>query len=145
MGLLYLLCKLEQRLVYVWHRSSCLWILRLNVLCDIDNIAFKLALSERARARVEDAGRVELKDIQATALARTKAVHLALLVLAILVPIFFGDGLILPFIAFLLGGIVESFVPGATVVETCQRIGKVMAAWLIGLVAFIGLVGAAET
>ena len=47
----------------------------------MDNIAFDLALGERVRARV-DAGRVELEDAEASALARTKAVHVALIVLA---------------------------------------------------------------
>ena len=46
-------------------------------------LRFALALGERVRARVEDAGRVELDDAEASALARTKAVHVALLVLAV--------------------------------------------------------------
>ena len=39
--------------------------------CDINNIAFALGLSERARAQMESAGRFELGDLR----VRTKAVH----------------------------------------------------------------------
>ena len=53
-------------------------------MCDVDNIFFDLVLGERVRARVEDAGRVELDDHEATALARTKAVHVVLIVLGVL-------------------------------------------------------------
>ena len=63
--------------------SVCLNTVAILFLCDIDNIFFDLVLGERVRARVEDAGRVELGDAEATALARTKAVHVMLLVLAV--------------------------------------------------------------
>ena len=72
------------------------------------------------------------------------------LVLAVLVPTLGRAGasataLVLPIIEFLLGGTIESSVPGAAATEACQRIGEAMAAWLSGIVTFIGLVGAAET
>jgi hypothetical protein len=35
---------------------------------------------------------------------------------------------------FRLGGVVESFVPDATAAETCTRIGKVIAAGVIGCI-----------
>merc|ERR1711969_199542 len=64
--------------------SVCLNSVAILFMCDIDNIAFALALGERVRARVEDAGRVVLGDGEASALAQTKAVHVALIVLAVL-------------------------------------------------------------
>ena len=112
-------------------------------MCDIDNIFFDLVLGERVRARVEDAGRVELEDAEASALARTKVVHVALLVLAVLGTVWSGSdayaALYLPSLAFLLGGVAEAFVPGAGAVETCKRVGKVMGAWLLGFVGFVVL------
>ena len=72
--------------------SVCLNTVAILFMCDVDNIAFDLALGERVRARVEDAGRVELDDAEATALARTKAVHVALIVLAVLGAVFLGQG-----------------------------------------------------
>ena len=71
--------------------SVCLNTVAILFLCDIDNIFFDLVLGERVPARVEDAGRVELDDAEASALARTKAVHVALLVLAVLGVVWSGD------------------------------------------------------
>ena len=107
--------------------SVCLNTVAILFLCDIDNIAFDLVLGERVRARVEDAGRVELDDAEASALARTKAVHVALIVLAVHGAVWLGSleaAFFLPFLAFLLGGVAEAFVPGASVAETCKRIVK---------------------
>ena len=96
------------------------------------------------RTRVEDAGRVELDDAEAAALARTKAVHVALLVVAVLGGVWSGDGSVaffLPSLAFLLGGVAESFVPGAV---TAMRVAKALGAWLLGLIVFfvLGLIAA---
>ena len=117
--------------------SVCLNTVAILFLCDIDNIFFELVLGERVRARVEDAGRVELEDGEATALARTKAVHVALLVLAVLGGVWTGHWAVAPllaFLAFLLGGVMEAFVPGASAAETAKRVGKVLGAWLLGIV-----------
>ena len=119
--------------------SVCLNTVAILFLCDIDNIAFDLALGERVRARVEDAGRVELDDAEASALARTKAVHVALIVLAVLGAVWSGDPVVAFFLAplaFLLGGVAEAFVPGAGAAETAKRVGKVLGAWLLGFVGF---------
>ena len=51
---------------------------------------------------------------------------------------FFGAPL-----AFLSGGVAEAFVPGAGAVETAKRVGKVLAAWLLGFCA-CGLVISVE-
>merc|ERR1712093_665666 len=90
--------------------SVCLNTVAILFLCDIDNIAFDLVLGERVRARVEDAGHVELEDAEAAALARTKAVHVVLLVLAVLGGVWSGgEVFFLPFLAFGLGGVAEAF------------------------------------
>lgn len=51
---------------------------------EIDNLVFSVGLSERVRTRVEVAGRVELTDAEAAGLARSKVVHIVLVVLAML-------------------------------------------------------------
>ena len=43
-----------------------------------------MGLGERVRARVEESGRVEFDDVEAKALARTKIVHVSLIVVAVL-------------------------------------------------------------
>ena len=127
--------------------SVCLNTVAILFLCDIDDITFALALGERVRARVEDAGRVELGDAEASALARTKVVHVALLVLAVLGVVWLGDlgggevALLLPSLAFVLGGVAEAFVPGASAAETTKRVGKVLGAALLGFVGMFVLVG----
>ena len=126
--------------------SVCLNTVAILFLCDIDNIAFDLALGERVRARVEDAGRVELDDAEAATLARTKAVHVLLLVLAMLVGAQsgqIGSAIMIVFPAFWLGGVVGSLAPGATAVETGKRVGLVLGSSLLGLVAFVFIMGAA--
>jgi len=121
--------------------SICLNTVAILFLCDIDNITFDLALGERVRARVEDAGHVELDDAEASALARTKAVHVALLVLAVLGAVWSGSlaAFLLSFLAFLLGGVAEAFVPGASGAQTAKRVGEALGAWLLGFVGFLFL------
>ena len=48
--------------------------------------------------------------------------------------------LLLPLLAFLLGGVAEAFVPGASAVETAKRAGKVLGAALLGVCGFLVLV-----
>eukprot|EP01043_Picozoa_sp_COSAG02_P016893 COSAG02_NODE_753_length_17610_cov_23.119753_17_plen_480_part_00 len=120
--------------------SICFNTVAILFLCDIDNIAFDLALGERVRARVEDAGRVELEDVEASALVRTKAVHVAMIVLAVLGGVRSGgneEASSLPWLAFLLGGVAEALVLGASAVETAKRVGKVAGAWLLGFLFFL--------
>lgn len=59
----------------------------LPVSAEIDNLAFSIGLSERVRSQVEEAGRVELTDDEVTALARSKVVHVVLIVAAMLVTV----------------------------------------------------------
>ena len=121
--------------------SVCLNTVAILFLCDIDNIFFDLVLGERVRARVEDAGRVELEDAEASALARTKAVHVALIVLSVCSLMLVGEpGAFLPLLAFLLGGVAEALVLGASAAETAKRVGKVLGAWLLACFGFIFLV-----
>ena len=85
---------------------------------------------------MEVAGRLELNAAEATALARTKAVHISLIVLAVLAGVWSShpSGVFSPFAAFMLGGVVESYSPGATATETAKRVGKVLGGSLLGYV-----------
>ena len=88
---------------------------------------------------------MELEDGEAAGLARTKAAHAVLLVLAMLVSVWIGGavGFFGTPLAFLFGGVAQAFVPGASAVETAKRVGKVLAAWLLGFCA-CGLVFSIE-
>eukprot|EP01043_Picozoa_sp_COSAG02_P060381 COSAG02_NODE_7878_length_2806_cov_7.132989_1_plen_486_part_00 len=121
--------------------SICFNTVAILFLCDIDNIAFALALGERMRARVEAVAPVEMDDAEACAMARTKVVHLALIVLTVLGAVWSGTygsvTSMLPLLTFgPLGGVAQVVVLGASVVETAKRVGKVLGASLLGLCGF---------
>ena len=114
-------------------------------LCEIDNIAYSIGLSERLRAKVEELGRVTLGDAEASALVQTKAVHVFMLVtttIAAVVWAGFPVNQLLTFFAFLVGGVAEVFMDGAaaTVAAKAKAVAKVCGTWLIGMVcAFVCL------
>lgn len=54
---------------------------------EVDNASFAFGLSDRARATVEDKGRVDLNDAESKLLDRTKHVHVVLIVLFLLMGI----------------------------------------------------------
>eukprot|EP01048_Picozoa_sp_COSAG05_P020480 COSAG05_NODE_3488_length_2030_cov_3.309684_2_plen_211_part_00 len=64
--------------------SICFNTVAVLFLCEIDNLAYMFGFSERMRTRVEDAGRLELTEGEARALARTKPVHAALIMSSVL-------------------------------------------------------------
>eukprot|EP01046_Picozoa_sp_COSAG06_P056510 COSAG06_NODE_10712_length_1630_cov_112.784455_1_plen_187_part_00 len=115
--------------------SICLNTVAILVMCEIDNVAFVIALGEKVRSRVEEAGRVHLSDGEASALIWTKVVHVVLLVLAVTVAVLFQRPWFTVVLAFLLGGLVESFVQRVSVAETAMRVAKVLGAWLTGVFA----------
>ena len=123
--------------------NVCLNTVAILFLCDIDNMAFDLVLGERVRARVEDAGRVELQQAEAEALARTKTIHVVLLVLAVLAVVWSGgdfwSNVLLPFFAFAFGGLCEPFAVRATPSEGARRVGKVLGACVPGCGGFFAL------
>ena len=106
---------------------------------NIDNIAFTLGLGERVRARVEDAARVELNDLEAATLAWTKTLHTAMVVVAAVLGVFlaeFEPVFALSFGSFFLGGVAQSCALGATVGQKCKRGCCVVVSSLLGVVTF---------
>ena len=105
----------------------------------IDNAAYAVGLSERVRTRVEEFGRVELGDAEAAALVRSKAVHVALLVGAVLASVWSADTWVsrVAFLAFWLGGVAEAVAtPGAGAAEKAKGVGKATGAAVLGLVGY---------
>ena len=58
------------------------------VWCAPDNLCYLFGLGERLRARVEDAGRVELTDIEANAMGRSKEAHIVTIVSTVLIGVY---------------------------------------------------------
>ena len=65
----------------------CLNVIAVLFLCEVDNASYMVALNERVRARVEDAGRGELSDDDLIALTRTKLSHVVAIVLCVLIAV----------------------------------------------------------
>jgi hypothetical protein len=106
----------------------------------IDNVAYTVGLSERVRTRVEEFGRVELRDTEATTLVRSKVVHVVMLVAAVIAGVWsasFLFALMFPFLACWMGGVVEAVaMPGAGAVEKIKGVVKASGAVVLGLVFF---------
>jgi hypothetical protein len=120
----------------------------LSSVRQIDNAAYAVGLSERVRTRVEEFGRVQPRDTEAAALVRSKVVHVVLLVAAVPTIVWSGTvgvaGLLVPFLVFWLGGLVEAVTtPGAGVSEKMQGVGKATAAVVLGFICFVNMVGVA--
>ena len=102
----------------------------------IDNVAYAVGLSERVRTRVEEFGRVELRDVEAAALVRSKAVHVALLVGVMLAGVWSADGNVA--LGIWLGGVAEAVAtPGAGAAEKAKGVGKATGAAALGVVGFV--------
>jgi hypothetical protein len=103
----------------------------------IDNAAYWVGLSERVRTRVEEFGRVELRDTEAAALVRSKVVHMALLPAAVLAGVRSGEGNIAwlaAFLAFWLGGVAEEVTtPGAGAAEKAKGVGRATGVVVLGM------------
>jgi hypothetical protein len=104
----------------------------------IDNTAYTVGLSERVRTRVEEFGRVKLRDTEAVALVRSKAVHVVLLVVVVPAAVWSGDGSVAifgPFLAFWLASVAEAVAtPDAGAAEKVKGVAEATAASALGLV-----------
>ena len=112
-------------------------------MSQIDNAAYAVGLSERVRTRVEEFGRVQPRDTEAAALARSKAVHVVLLVTTVLVSVWSGGFwtvILAPFLAFWLGGVAEAVAtPSAGAAEKVKGVGKATGAAVLGMIGFFAL------
>jgi hypothetical protein len=110
----------------------------------IDNAAYAVGLSERVRTRVEQFGRVQLRDTEAAALVQSKAVHVVLLVAAVPTAVWLGShtfGFLPAFVAFWLGGVAEAIgTPDVGTTEKIKGAGKATGAAVLGLVGSLSMV-----
>jgi hypothetical protein len=121
--------------------SVCFNTVAILFLAEVDNIIFQVALPEEVRARVEEAGRVVLGDADQLALARTKPVHIALIMAAVLGGVALGaEGIAFPLLVFWCGRMFQScdtrggpLVRGTPGCDVCVRLGKTTWACCCGL------------
>jgi hypothetical protein len=122
--------------------SICFNTVAVLFLCEIDNIMLTNGLGEDSRKRVEESGRVELGEKEATDLLRTKAVHVFLIMVFVPAAVRSRDALlvlVLPPLAFWLGGVAENVGAGGDAATIARGIGLTTASCLLGLVGFIML------
>ena len=99
--------------------SACTNAVAMLFMCEIDNIAYAVGLSESARARVEAVGRVELGEKERGALARLKSSHTVLVVAAVMAGVLtrtaMGAAQIpITVLSFLVGGVLEAATTATT-------------------------------
>lgn len=117
--------------------NVCLTTVALLFLADVDNAAFAIGLSERIRTRVEEFGRVDLSSTQAKALVQSKAAHVCLISSAIVLAVVSQHDdtiLLLSYLAFWLGGVVEAFALSDKPVEIFRRTAELTGALCLGVV-----------
>jgi hypothetical protein len=115
-------------------------------LCEIDNITYEILLGEKVRSRAEASGmRVEIGDAEAVSLARTKAVHVALITVFVPAAVWMAgiEGIYLPFPAFWLAGAAEAVGDavsgGDGVAGAFKGLAKVTGSVMLGFAGFLVL------
>ena len=111
-------------------------------LLDVDNIIFSTALSDKVRAQVEEAGRVQVTAAQATRMARTKLAHIVLVIGFVLVSVstrltYLKAGA-LAFVVMWAGGMVE----GCMAADSTSEFGVWFVSRAAGLAVGIGIASA---
>jgi hypothetical protein len=125
--------------------SVCFNTVAVLFLCEVDNLAYAIGLNEKVRAQLEVKGRIELSEVEADSLARSKLVHMCVLGVAIPYAVWVGGesqlevGII--FLALYLAGVVEAVVDVDGVVNACKKVGILTGRWLLGLVGYFVLAG----
>ena len=124
--------------------SVCFNTVAILFLLDVDNMTFDYALPEKLRAVVEEFGHVELNQVQADALARTKQVHIVLVVVAVCGVVALGGfhgraaqtgNLAVAVIAFFVGKVVEAFDGERSATEIAKEVAKTAGAAAVGFIA----------
>jgi hypothetical protein len=116
-------------------------------LLEVDNITFRAALREQLRSQVEEQGHVVVSDPQADALARTKPVHIVLLMAMVLGGVAYGGAtgnfkeaaIFTSFLAFFLARAAEAFGGGRSGAEVAKEVAKAAGAFVLGFFGFFVL------
>eukprot|EP01051_Picozoa_sp_SAG22_P004035 SAG22_NODE_207_length_15278_cov_4.056855_12_plen_132_part_00 len=118
------------------------------------NAAYLFLLNDKTRGRVEARGQIELNDQNAEALGISKNWHTGLIVFVALFEVWL-TGLVadqgvtlpavwLPYVAFLIGGLVDAWVPimgGTTLRDKAIRMCQAFGEWLFGFILHLAVYG----
>jgi hypothetical protein len=129
--------------------SICFNTVTLLFLCDIDNLAYAIGISESARHKFDATGQMKLSEAETATLARSKLVHIVLIpptvIGAVIIAGVTGNEAIanLPIVAFLFGGRLPRL--RATNVEPWgRRVLVGTGQWLCGFVAWYAMFSIAD-
>eukprot|EP01052_Picozoa_sp_SAG31_P033839 SAG31_NODE_3877_length_3791_cov_45.339382_2_plen_168_part_00 len=111
--------KLTLLIGWPWSLQVCFNTIALLFLTELDNLAYAIGLSERSKRRIEasEMGRVDLSDTEAADLARTKIVHVLIVMINNLWAVWMigttkgkpiGIMVFSPAVAFWIGGMIEA-------------------------------------
>lgn len=111
-------------------------------------MCFTIGVSEHVRAQVETFGRVELSLAELTALAQTKPLHVAMIVLYVLFDCVLARNraislqvvLLLPFVAFWICGCVEAVLEAGSIKSAAWRALVVTFSAMGGFILFLILI-----
>lgn len=126
-------------------------------MCEVDNIAYSLGLSERIRARVEDAARITMTDGEASLIVHMKLVHTSLISAGCVLTVYIAGGtyiaggsdhnglfeaslIVLP-CAFWAGAVLELFGRGHTAPQLALGVLKTTGARIISLPVAMFIIG----
>ena len=118
--------------------SVCLNTVAVLFLCDVDNITYAILMDERVRTRVELRDRMHPSDAEAQALAKSKAMHVGLLLVALPGSLFIyphseAMSFFIPWAVFYLGRVLEVVCgPAGDATNRCKQFGMATAAWIVG-------------
>ena len=119
--------------------SVCLNTVAVLFMCEIDNVAYSVGLSERVKTRIEQFGRVELGADEVARLVWSKATHVGLIVLAVLASVSsrsYGLTFAFSYFAFWIGAVVEAVGPGCLKEGTAATVAQTTGSCLLGIVMF---------
>ena len=124
--------------------SVCFNTVAVLFLCEIDTVIYA-GLPRRFKARMESVGRVVLSDEEADGVVKSQAVHVCAFVCTLLLTVTTRLGslplmMLIPTMAFFIGGAFEGFQNAASPAQGLCSAAKAFGLSLLGLITWVGIV-----
>jgi hypothetical protein len=113
-------------------------------MCDVDNMMYAAALSERTRVKVEKIARIQLTDRHHRELSVSKAIYIMLVPATVVFCTWTAPmwsdvfvSLASTFVAFLIGSILEALVAGGGLKVFLTLSARSFGSWFVGFISFM--------
>ena len=117
-------------------------------MCDVDNMMYATALSERTRVKVEKIARIQLTDRHHRELSVSKAIYIMLVPATVVYCTWTAPMWSDPFVsmmftfgAFLIGSILEALVAGGGLKVYLALFARIFGSWFVGFISFMLILG----